>query len=95
MGRLATKTGPLVGDYSDGDEPADADAVVWSGSFEESLEWGEAEGLPDELCKGCVCAVGERVDDAHEREEVGLRVCMSRSASDPPFTRLSLRISYL
>ena len=46
MSRLTTKARPLVGDHADGDEPANADAVVRSRSFEERLQRGEAEGLP-------------------------------------------------
>ena len=46
IGRLTTKARPLVGYHADGNEPANADAVVRSRSFEERLERGEAEGLP-------------------------------------------------
>lgn len=58
MEQLTTKARPFVGYHADGDEPANANTVVRSRSFEESLERGEAEGLPDEFRKGGVCAIG-------------------------------------
>jgi hypothetical protein len=65
----------LVGDHSYCQEPADAHAVVRRRALQESLEWSEAEGLPNELGESSVCAVGQGVDDAHEREEICLGIC--------------------
>jgi hypothetical protein len=72
----------LVGDHSYRQEPADAHTIVWRRALQKSLEWSEAEGLPDELGESSVCAVGQGVDDAHEGEEVCLRVCNAYISSD-------------
>lgn len=74
MRRPTSKVGLLESNIADHQEPADADTVVRSGSFEQSLQGREAKRLPDELGKGRVGTVGESVNDGDEEEEVGLRV---------------------
>lgn len=72
---LTAETRPSVRDHAYGQEPADAHTVVWRGPFKEGLQWSEAEGLPDELCKSSVGTIRQCVDDAQEGEEVRLRIC--------------------
>lgn len=80
MKRLTTKARPLVGKYDDGQEPADADAVVRIRSFEEGLKRCEAEGLPKQFGESCIGTIWQGVNDRHEREEICLRVWSSRLA---------------
>ena len=73
--KLTSQIRLLQCDNTDGQEPADADAVIRGRSLQKSLQRSEAERLPNQFGEGRVRAVRECAQDGDEEKEVSLRIC--------------------